>query len=163
MSLYSDAIRRAQEYAIRRGLSIEKQLGGGIQGVAFATSAGSAVKAHIREDGFAIERDVYLRLAEHGIDRIDDFWAPKLVGYSEPDLVIEMEIDSPPFVLDFAGAYLDHRPPYADDRAIMSAWEAEKREQFEERWPIVRHMMAKFRSYGIYLSDIKPGNVEFGD
>ena len=26
--------------------------------------------------------------------------------------VIEMEIVSPPFVLDFAGAYLDHRPDY---------------------------------------------------
>jgi hypothetical protein len=42
-------------------------------------------------------------------------------------MVIEMTIVSRPFVLDFAGAYLDSPPEFSAE--IWSEWEAEKRDQ----------------------------------
>lgn len=70
-----------------------------------------------------------------------------------------MTIVRPPFVLDFAGAYLDRAPDYPDE--VMEEWLAEKVEQFGERWPEVRRVVAAFRQWGIYLADVKPGNIEF--
>jgi hypothetical protein len=65
--------------------------------------------------------------------------------------------------VDFASAYLDSEPPYANDPNVMEPWEEEKIEQFGDRWPTVRNVMYAFQAYGIYLSDIKPGNIEFAD
>jgi hypothetical protein len=161
--MYSDAIPRAEEYARRRKLSIEKQLGGGIQGVVFSTHEGTAVKALIRPEFYTRERDVYLRLKQRGIDTIAGFNVPRLLDCHDELLVIEMQIVTPPYVLDFASSYLDSPPPYANDPEIMVPWEAAKREQFEERWPTVKRVMSAFEAHGIYLSDIKPGNIEFGD
>ena len=45
----------------------------------------------------------------------------------------------------------------------MKIWEEEKLEQFEGRWPIVRGLMAEFRRFGIYLADVKPGNIMFDE
>ncbi len=73
-----------------------------------------------------------------------------------------MEIVSPPFVLDFAGAYLDQRPDYPDD--VLEEWMEDKRLQFgDERWDIVQSIMAAFRGFGIHLADVKPGNIMFAD
>jgi hypothetical protein len=72
-----------------------------------------------------------------------------------------MTIVSPPFILDFAGAYLDKRPPFDDEQ--LQEWEEQKMEQFEDRWPIVRSALSFFKGHGIYLNDVKPGNVTFGD
>lgn len=75
----------------------------------------------------------------------DEFWC------------IEMEIVSPPFVLDFAGADLNIPPEYPDD--VVAAWEVEKREQYEDDWPWVRQIMAELAGIGVYLADVKPGNI----
>ena len=91
----------------------------------------------------------------------DQFRIPHIVGYNDDLRVVEMSIVSPPFILDFAGAYLDKRPPFDEEQ--WAEWEKDKIEQFEDRWPEVRRAMSFFRRHGIYLNDIKPGNVEFGD
>lgn len=44
-----------------------------------------------------------------------------------------MEIVAPPFVLDFAGAYLDAPSDYPDE--VMAAWSDEKQEQYGNDWP----------------------------
>jgi hypothetical protein len=163
MELYSDPTRRAEEYAARHGLSILESLGSGIQGIVFSTDANTAIKSFIYPEHFERERDVYFRLRDRNIRRVRQFWVPLLRRVADDLRVIEMEIVRPPFVLDFASAYLDERPPYADDRRIMGEWEAQKRELFEDRWPEVRAMLAAFRAHGIYLADVKPGNVAFGD
>jgi len=37
-------------------------------------------------------------------------------------------------------------------------------EQFgEERWKIVPNIMAHFAKMGIYLTDVKPGNITFAE
>jgi hypothetical protein len=100
-----------------------------------------------------------LRLRDREISRILDFKVPKLWHADDELWVIEMEIVSPPFVLDFAGAYLDSPPDFPEE--IMADWRAEKKEQFGERWPQVQDIMREFRKLGIYLADVKPGNIMF--
>lgn len=164
--MYSEAIQRAEEYARRRGLSIEGQIGGGTQGAVFRTSKGTAVKALLDVSFYIRERDVYLRLRKLDIDNIRGFWVPRLIDHHDELFVIEMETVHPPYVLDFASAYLDHPPSYMedpDDADVRERWEQEKQEQFEDRWPEVRSLLSAFRRHGIFLGDVKPGNITFKD
>jgi len=166
MAMYSEALRRAEEYARSQGLSIEGQIGGGTQGAVFRTSRGTAVKALLDASFYIRERDVYLRLRTLEIDQIRGFWVPRLVSHHDDLLIVEMETVHPPYVLDFASAYLDHPPSYmrdSDDAHVRENWEREKEEQFEDRWPEVRSLVSAFRRHGIYLGDVKPGNIMFAD
>jgi hypothetical protein len=62
------------------------------------------------------------------------------MGWNDEFLIVEMTIVSPPFILDFAGAYLDKKPPF--DAEQLQEWEEQKIEQFEDRWPTVRSIVA---------------------
>lgn len=161
--MYSAASERAESYAKRKKLSIERQIGGGIQGAVFASSSGTAIKALIQGDHYIRERNVYFRLREHNVDELAGFSVPRLVNIHDELLIVEMQIVTPPYVLDFASAYLDEPPPYFDDPAIMQSALARKRELFEDRWPAVSSLLSEFRALGIHLADVKPGNVMFGD
>jgi hypothetical protein len=66
-----------------------------------------------------------------------------------------------PFVLDFAGAYLDHAPDFSEE--VMSDWRAEKQEQFGKHWGEVQVILRFLEGYGIFMVDINPGNISFGD
>jgi hypothetical protein len=57
-------------------------------------------------------------------------------------LALGITIVKRPFVLDFAGAYLDTRPEFPPD--VWADWEAEKREQFEGRWAMVEKILDAF-------------------
>ncbi len=105
-------------------------------------------------------------IAQHAVQRqvtdVNGFAVPALLWADDAQWVIEMEIVSPPFVLDFASAYLDEQPDYPED--VMQRWVDEKAEQFgADRWSIVESVMAKFGGMGIYLADVKPGNISFED
>jgi hypothetical protein len=54
---------------------------------------------------------------------------------------------------------LRYEPLYQRERDVMEAWRAEKREQFGADWPRVQDVMREFRSMGIFLADVKPGNI----
>ena len=64
-----------------------------------------------------------------------------------------------PFVLDFAGAYLDRPPDFPDE--TWAEWEAEKREQFDVRWPAVHAVLNALESLDIYMVDVSPSNIAF--
>ena len=89
------------------------------------------------------------------------FNVPKLIRSDDELLVIEMTIVSRPFVLDFAGAYLDSPPEFS--REIWSEWEAEKRDQFETRWSKVQAVLNALEDLDIYMVDVSPSNVAFAD
>ena len=72
-----------------------------------------------------------------------------------------MSIVTWPFVLDFAGAYLDHRPQFPEE--AWAEWELNKREQFGDGWKTVLSIMDAFEELGIYLVDISPSNIRFAD
>ena len=53
-----------------------------------------------------------------------------------------------------------HKAKPAD---VWADWEADKREQFEGRWPAVQKVLSAFEDLGIYLLDVSPGNIAFLD
>ena len=59
----------------------------------------------------------------------------------------ELTIVTRPFVLDFAGAYLNHTPDFPED--IWDEWEQEKREQFDTRWSTVQEVLAARSETGV--------------
>lgn len=148
-------------YALSRGFQLEDRLGFGFDGIVYATSRQSAVKVFRHEPLYRRERDVYLRLKGHGVVQVLDFKVPQFVDSDDLLWAVEMTIVSPPFVLDFAGAYLDKRPDYPED--VLAEWQADKAEQFGDRWSTVRLLMSSFVPFGIYLADVKPGNIEFAE
>ena len=88
---------------------------------------------------------MYLRLCELQIDSIRGHVAPQLLHYDDEFLAIEMTIVSPPFCLDFGGAYLDRTPEYSPE--VWADWRKMKSEAFENNWPKVELILAEFRFY----------------
>jgi hypothetical protein len=152
---------RAQRYAAERTLVLVERLGFGVHGIVFATSRKSAIKVHAQEAAFRRERAVYLRLQEHGVEDVRGFSVPELIEFDDALWVIEMGIVTPPFLLDFASAYLDDPPAFSPE--ILADWEAEKREQFETLWPEVQTVLRALEGFGIYQTDVSPNNVRFRD
>lgn len=151
-------------YAAERQLLIAEPLGSGKDGIVLvgkSSTARVAVKALRFEEFYLREKAGYQRLEERGIDSVFGFNVPKLLGFDDRLRILEMTIVTRPFVLDFAGAHLDARPEFAAE--VWADWEAEKRDQFEGRWPMVEKILAAFEELGIYLLDVSPGNIAFLD
>jgi hypothetical protein len=166
MSTNPELIRRAQEYCNRNKLVLGKQLGFGVHGIVFAAKnqaqgGQSAIKIHDGEAGYQRERDAYLRLQEHGITAIRGCTVPELLGYDNGLWVIEMTVVRRPFVLDFAGAYLDEPPDFSEE--VIADWRAEKIEQFGTHWSEVEKILRELESIGIYVLDVSPSNISLTD
>ena len=85
---------------------------------------------------------------------------PKLLDYDDKLWIIEMSMVATPYVLDFAGAYLDWKPDFSEE--VMADWRADKQEQFGKQWPQVLAILASLESYGIYMEDVSPSNISLG-
>ncbi len=162
----ADLILRAEEYAKRRGLVLGPPLGFGVHGSVFSAENQSengqvAIKVHERSTDYIRERDVYLRLKEHGITKIRDNKVPQLIGYNDELLIIEMTVVTRPYVLDFGGAFLDQPPGFSEE--ILAEWRAEKQEQFGNRWPDVQAILGILEGYGIFVVDVNPNNISWPD
>jgi hypothetical protein len=153
---------RLNEYARRRKLTIHEHLGGGIQGVVFSTTLPSALKAFKREEHYWREVAVYARLKERNVTNVCGFWVPRLLRHHDSLQIIEMELVLKPFVVDFASAGVD-APLYEHTPEALLEYETARREMFEDKWPVVVDIIAEFRRLGIFLSDVKPGNIMFAD
>jgi hypothetical protein len=160
MGSSSGNLREAcEQFAGRQGIVLESPLGSGWDGSIWATNRQSALKAFRYRPGYERERDVYKRLKQQGIERIRSCHVPSLLQADDELLVVEMTIVQPPYVLDFAGARLDHPHEFPDD--VWDQWNEEKREQFGNDWPEVQRIIAAFERYKIYLSDVHPRNICF--
>jgi hypothetical protein len=164
-----ELVRRAREYAQHHALSLGEELGFGVHGIVLSaesqiktrgSSLHSAVKVHEREACYLRERDIYLRLKERGIKEIRGCTVPKLIGYDDNLWIIEMSLVARPYVLDFAGAYLDWSPDFSEE--VMADWRADKQEQFGKQWSEVLAILACLESYGIYIEDVSPSNISLG-
>ncbi|MGB6044168.1 MAG: hypothetical protein WBF93_13495 [Pirellulales bacterium] len=156
--------KRVEQYQGDKKLDLESCLGAGTQGSVFVfnnplQSRRVAVKFHQQEIAYQRERDVYLRLNELEIVEVHAHEVPQLIDFDDELLALEMTIVSPPFVLDFGGAYLDRPPDYSPE--VWADWRAMKSEAFEGNWPAVQQILAEFESYGIYVADLNPGNIKF--
>jgi hypothetical protein len=162
----SDAIEKAREYAAQHQLCLAERLGFGVHGIIFVAehtlSVGkTAVKAHHSITPYFRERAAYQRLLEANVSDLLGFHVPHLVQFDDALRVIEMTIVTRPFVLDFAGAYLDERPDFPEDK--WAEWEIEKRDLFENRWSTVQSILAALEEFDIYMVDVSPSNIAFSD
>ena len=120
-----------------------------------------AIKAFEREEFYRRERDVYLRLRENQVCEILGCAVPQLVDFDDELWVVEMTFVSRPFVLDFAGAFLDWDPGFSEEQ--LAEWRAEKLEEFGTRLPTVEGILLKLRELGIYMTDVHPNNISWPD
>jgi hypothetical protein len=158
---YQEEIARCNSYARKRSLSLRKSLGSGQDGVVFATDTPTAIKGLKHQDQYDRERDTYLRLQEKGVEKVEGFTVPELINFDDSLLIVEMSIVTPPFVLDFAGAYVDKRPTWHSDPEMMKIIEENGLDAFGDNWKKVKSILATFRGLGIYLTDARHGNIEF--
>lgn len=121
----------------------------------------SAIKVHQREPDYRRERDVYLRLKENELTTIHGCRVPELVHYDDELWIIEMTVVTRPFVLDFAGAFLDKPPDFSEE--VLADWRAEKQEQFGPRWSEVEAILRFLQGYGIHMVDVSPSNISLSD
>jgi len=159
-------IQNSQAYASRHQLRLAERLGFGVHGIILVAENNSkvgktAVKVHRSLEPCLRERRVYERLKAGGVTEVMGFHVPQLIRFDDELRVIEMSIVTRPFVLDFAGAYLDAPPEFSDE--AWREWDAEKREQFEERWPEVQAVLATLAGRGIHMLDVSPSNIAFLD
>lgn len=175
MTFSSDDIsRRTTLYADRHGVWLGPRLGFGKDGTVFSTfpAAGAldacdppaAIKVFVRPELYDRERAVYQRLADAGIGGVVQVCGhnvPVMLDHDPELWVIRMTIVARPFVLDFAGAYIDDPPDFPAD--VMEERYAHWAEVFEHRWPAVQKIMAEFRRFGVFLLDPSHGNIGFDD
>jgi hypothetical protein len=161
-------IYNAQTYAAHERLRLAERLGFGIHGIVFraegnlkTAGVATAIKVHRSREPYLQELAVYQRLTEAKISQILDFSVPQLFGRDDELLILEMSIVTRPFVLDFAGAYLEAPPPFSDE--IWASWETEKIDQFETRWPRVKKVLSALEQMDIYMVDVSPSNIAFQD
>jgi len=157
--------QRSEAYARRRKIVWAEQLGVGVHGVVRVAEdngnfARFAVKIHEGAAADRRERAIYERLRENDVVTLRGFNVPQLLGWDDGCCAVEMTIVARPFVLDFAGAWLDQAPEFSPE--AWAYWEEEKVEQFgTERWREVLAVLALLRTYGIFMHDVTPTNVAF--
>ena len=159
-------IRRANAYAAQHQLELAERLGFGIHGIILVAENNrkpgkTALKIHRSVEPYRREKSVYERLISAGVTDILGFHVPQLIRADDALQIIEMTIVRRSFVLDFAGAWLDAMPDFPDE--TWAAWESEKREQFDHRWPVVQSVLAALEAMDIHMVDVSPSNIAFLD
>jgi hypothetical protein len=159
-----DIAEKAEAYATRRGSHLAGRLGFGIHGIVFTIEGNAqrgvaALKLHYAEEPHFRERDVYERLKEEGVLEIRAFRVPQLIGFDDELLALEMTVVKPPFVLDFAGAYLDFAPEFSDE--IWEEWIRKNEEQFGANWSTAQMILDDLKDLGIHMHDPSPSNIRF--
>lgn len=155
-------ISRAAKYAAKTEIEISGELGFGKDGRVFKTTRRSALKVFERKHGYKRELDAYLRFSEREVTEIRGHTVPQLLGFDHELLAIEITIVQPPYLLDFASAYLDHPPDFPPD--AVDIWLEERAELFGDRWRAVQDVMLALESqHRVYLTDINLGSITFKD
>lgn len=104
---------RALAYAKNQNVVFQQFLGGGYDVSVFATDRKSAIKVLLRRELYEYERDVYLRLQQLHVVEVAGCAVPELLTFDDELWIVEMSIDSAPYVLDFAGARLNRPQVYS--------------------------------------------------
>lgn len=164
MDFPADYEEQIKSYCERQDATPTRVLGTGTQGTVLTVQSPRqpstfAVKFHRREIAYDREVGVYLRLRDLEVSEVCGHDVPLLLAHDDELLVIEMTIVSPPFCLDFGGAYLDKPPDYTPE--VWRDWREEKSDDFEDNWPAVEKILDEFRWMGIHIADVNPGNIRF--
>lgn len=147
---------RANAYAIENELTITEYLGGGEDGGVWATDQQMALKFCEREKNYLRELACYDILERNGIDSINGCDIPRLIGWDDDLLLIQMLVVKPPYILDFGKAHLSP-PDYSPE--VLADHEEKTREQWGHRIGEIHSIVWQLRQIGIYYLDTKPGNI----
>ncbi len=143
-----------------QGIAALERLGEGKDGAVWRTSRWTAVKVHERPESYRAERNAYIRFQQVEITDIAGFSVPMLWAYDDENLVIEMEIVVPPYVVDFASVRLDVPEDLIEDEGHTLVDMI--RERFDERANEVIALCEELASCaGIYLTDVHRHNIKF--
>lgn len=159
-----DLNQRSRLYAERYHVRLTERLGFRIHGIVHVVESNAkpgrtAIKVHREMDPFLRECLVYERLSAARVTSIMDFHVPERLRIDDELRVLEMTIVTRPFLLDFAGAYLDFKPSFPDE--VWADWEAEKHEQFGGQWRTVQTVLESLAELDIYMVDVSPSNIAF--
>ena len=157
-------MEKARAFAEAHRGTLGEVLGFGIHGIAFVLQSEeengqTALKIHTARGPYLRERDVYERLRECGISKILHCHVPHLFRCDDRFFALEMTIVSPPFVLDFAGAWLDFPPEFSEE-----VWQEQTRkwaEEFQSDWPRAQAVLAELEELHIHMLDPSPSNIRF--
>lgn len=159
-----ELFENAGAFAREHGGKLGELLGFGIHGIVLvyeseSKGAATALKIHSSREPYRRERDVYERLKENGVNTLLSFNVPLLLRYDDRWLALEMTIVPPPFVLDFAGAWLDFPPQFPDEvwQERAEKWAGE----FGEDWPMAQAILAELEEHRIHMLDPSPSNIRF--
>ena len=159
-----EAIANAEAYVARRGLRLIERVGFGIHGIVFMVEGNTelgtaALKVHFSREPYLREVSIYERVAAMDITEIRGFEVPCLLDCDDELMALKMTVVTPPFVLDFAGAYLDFPPQFSDE--IWADWEGKNQEQFGADWPMAQIILDDLKDIGIHMLDPSPNNICF--
>ena len=159
-----ELLKAARVFADRRHRMIGERLGFGIHGIVVVLKSqrnteATALKILSEPVAYRRERDAYQRLKEAGVTKVLGFHVPQLVSHDDSLLAVEMTVVTPPYVLDFAGAYLDFPPAFSDE--VWGDWEVKNREQFGEDWPEAQAILVELEELRIFMLDPSPSNIRF--
>lgn len=157
-----EAIANAEAYAARHQLRLIERLGFGIHGIVYLVEGNSelgtaVLKAHFQEEPYLREKAVYERLGELNITEIRGFEVPCLLGSDNELLILRMTVVTPPYVLDFAGAYLYDAPKHSEE--VWEDWRRQNEEQFGADWPMAQIILGDLQDLGIDIHDPSPTNL----
>lgn len=156
-----DLISRADLYCQRNDLiRFEATLGKGKDGTVWATNRASVIKIHVRPESYRDEMAAYIRIESIALRSIAGFAIPALIDFDDELRAIEMQIVTPPFIVDFASARLDFDPHLIEDEG--NTLEDFVRSRFDDRTDTVMGIYHELiGNAGIYLTDLHPQNIKF--
>lgn len=108
-----------------------------------------------------MELGCYRRLSEHDVKSVCGLAVPRLLGSDDESMVVEIEIVSPPCLIDFGKAYLDRQPDHSEEQ--MEYHREVQQELWGERYEDVQAILWKLEQIGIYYRDANPRNIMFAD
>jgi hypothetical protein len=152
--------RRIREYATQRGCTLVDFLGGGNDGDVWKSDRQSAVKAFYHDKNYRMELGAYLRLRSYDVTEILRMAVPRLIAWDEGLRIVEVDIVSPPCIIDFGKSYLDSAPDHSEE--TWEDYHQQQRELWGDRYDDVQAVLWKLQTYGIIYRDPTPKNIMFG-
>jgi len=158
MSTLQPEARKIVEDYLSPDAAVRDQLGGGIDGIVFSTSRATAVKLHAQTHTFNRELAAYRRLREKRVQTVCGFAVPQLLGADTDRRILEITIVQPPYLLGFAGSYLDTPPDFSGQ--VWEQWRDARADEFGDDWPLALHLYETLAArLGLFFFDLSPRNV----
>jgi hypothetical protein len=154
--------RNAEKYAESHEIILDAsaQRRAGLDGAVFFSTT-SAVKGFYQDRQFQLELACYKRLKHRNApEQICGFWVPQMIDFDRRLRVIEMQLVTPPYCVDFGKAYVDHTPDYFQHYSTGEMRELFGEDRAKQVMKLLRELSMK---YGINYADANPKNITFGD